>query len=215
MQNKLKILIPSIADVIFSALFLTLALSTPSTLLMDSDAGMHIKIGEQVLNYLSIPKHDIYSSATPPLPYIAYEWLSQAIMAFVHRLGGLTGIVIFYSLIIAFSYYLMFKILKKENANIIITVCVALLVISASSIHWLATPHMFSILIIIVWYHILDLYQYKDRDYLYALPVIMLFWVNLHGAFILGFACCLINKCYREKEADSKRCLIKNVTEAG
>lgn len=96
----------------------------------------------------------------------------------------------FFSFFIAFTYYLLFRILRKENGNTIITTCVALLVICASSVLWQAKPHIFSILIFIVWYYILDLYQYKNKNYIYALPALMLLWVNLHGAFILGFVLC-------------------------
>ncbi|MGD0279286.1 MAG: hypothetical protein ABSC11_08260, partial [Smithella sp.] len=191
MQNKLKFFIPSIADVIFFLLFMFLALRVPSILLVDCDTGLHIKIGEFVLNTFSVPNYDIFFATTPPLQYIAYEWLSQVIMAFVyHHLDGLTGIVIFFSFLIAFTYYLLFRILKKENGNTIITTCVALLVICASSVLWQAKPHIFSILIFIAWYYILDLYQYKNKNYIYALPALMLLWVNLHGAFILGFVLC-------------------------
>lgn len=190
MQNKLKLITPSIAGIIFILLLFTLALSTPSTLLLDCDTGMHIKAGEYILDHLSIPKHDIFSTAPEPLPYIAYEWLSQVIMALIHQASGLTGIAVFFSFLIAFTYYLFFRILKKENGNIVVTVVVALLVISASSVHWLARPHMFSILLFIIWYCILDLYQYKNKNFLFILPLTMILWVNLHGAFILGFMLC-------------------------
>jgi hypothetical protein len=190
MQNKFKLIIPSIAGIIFILLLFTLALSTPSTLLLDGDTGMHVRTGEYILNNLSVPEHDIFSATVPSRQYVAYEWLSQVCMALVHRVGGLTGIVVLFSFLIAFTYYLLFRILKKENGNIVITILVALLVIAASSVHWLARPHMFSILLFIIWYYILDLYQYKNKNYLYILPLIMIIWVNLHGAFILGFMLC-------------------------
>ena len=169
---------------------MTLALLTPSKLLSDCDTGFHIKYGEFILNTFSIPKHDLFSSITPPIHYIDFEWLSQVIMAFVHRVSGLTGIVIFFSFLIAFVYYLLFKILRKEKGNIVVAVFITLLVMAASSIHWLARPHIFSMLVLIIWYYILDLYQYKGKNYLYLLPLMMFIWVNLHGAFLLGLILC-------------------------
>ena len=64
---------------------------------------------------------------------------------------------------------------------------VTVLVIAASALHWLARPHIFSLLIFTVWYYLLDLYQYRDKFLLYFMPPLMLIWVNLHGGFILGF----------------------------
>jgi hypothetical protein len=38
-----------------------------------------------------------------------------------------------------------------------------------------------------MWYRLLDSYQYKQGNYLYALPPLMFLWVNLHGGFMFGF----------------------------
>jgi len=186
MQNKIKYLIPSIADVFFILLFLTLSLLVPTKLLIDCDTGYHIKAGEYILNSFSVPRYDIFSFIAPAPRWIAFEWLSEVIMALVHYWGELTSIVIFFALVISLTYYFLFKNLQKDKINIVIVTFITLLVIASSSIHWLARPHVLSLLIILTWYHILDLYQYKDKNYLYILPFMILIWVNLHGAFIVG-----------------------------
>lgn len=180
-------LVPSLADTIFFLLFVILSLLTPEKLLIDCDTGFHIRAGEFILNNLTVPKHDIFSFITPPPRWIAFEWLSEVIMAITHRLLGLTGIVILFAFLISFAYYLLFKVMQRQNGNIVLTVLIALLAIIASSIHWLARPHIFSLVIVIVWYYVLDLYQYKGKNYLFFFPPLMLLWVNLHGAFFLGF----------------------------
>ena len=186
-SKKIKFfLIPSIADVIFLCLFLSLSLFAGNKLLNDCDTGYHIRAGEYILQTHSIPRQDIFSFHEPPPSWIAHEWLSEIIMAIVHRLFGLTGIVIFFSLIISFTYYVFFKILKTEN-DIVLSIFFTLLVLLSSQLHWLARPHIFSLFLMIIWYYLLDEYQYKDRNYLYVLPLIMLFWVNLHGGFLAGF----------------------------
>ena len=173
--------------ILFSSAFsLSLSLFAGKGLLNDCDTGYHIRAGEYILKTLSIPRQDIFSFHAPPLSWTAHEWLSEVIMAMVHRSFGLTGIVIFFSLIISLAYSLFFKILKADN-NIVLSVFFALLVLSSSMIHWLARPHIFSLLLMIIWYYLLDEYQYKDRNYLYVLPLIMLLWVNLHGGFLAGF----------------------------
>jgi len=187
MKFKLTFLVPSLADTIFFVLFLILSLLIPEKLLVDCDTGYHIKTGEFILNTLSVPKHDIFSWITPPPRWIAFEWLSQVIMALIHRIGGLTGIVIFFAFLISLVYYMMFKVIQKQKGNIVVAVLIALMITIASAIHWLARPHIFTLLIVIVWYYILDLYQYEGKNYLYVLPPLMFLWVNLHGGFFLGF----------------------------
>lgn len=179
--------IPPLIDVIFISLFLFLSFSAGQDLLGDADTGYHIRAGEYILKTFTIPKQDLFSFISPTLPWTSHEWLSEVIMALVHRAFGLTGIVLFFSFIISFVYYLLYRIIKTDEDNIILTVFIVLLVLVCSQIHWLARPHIFSMLIMVVWYYILDEYQYKQKNYLYLLPPIMLLWVNLHGGFLAGF----------------------------
>lgn len=188
MRDKSKLVIPSIADILFVTLFLTLLFSSVGTnLLSDADTGYHIQAGEFILDTLSIPRHDIFSYLTPPPQWIAHEWLSEVIMALTHRSFGLTGIVIFFSFLISLIYYLLFKVIRKQKGNIIVAVSFVLVIMITSAFHWLARPHIFSLLLLVIWYHLLDTFQYNHRNYLYLLPPIMLLWVNLHGGFISGF----------------------------
>ncbi|MGD8893039.1 MAG: hypothetical protein PVJ20_12275 [Desulfobacterales bacterium] len=185
--KKYKFLIPSIADIIIVSLFLCLSFYSGKGLLNDGDTGYHIRTGEYILDTLSIPKHDIFSFLSPPLSWTAHEWLSEVIMAMVHRSFGLNGIVIFFSFIISLVYYLLFKILRKNDGDIVLIAFIVILVLTASKIHWLARPHIFSLLLMTIWYYLLDEYQYNHKNYLYFFPPIMLLWVNLHGGFLTGF----------------------------
>ena len=108
-------------------------------------------------------------------------------MFLIHDTLGLSGVVFFFAFILALTYYLFFKFLRSDCAHILIITAIVLLVIASSMIHFLARPHIFSLLFMVLWYHILNTYQYKNKNYLYFLPLLTLVWVNLHGAFIIGF----------------------------
>ncbi|MBT0893241.1 hypothetical protein KI811_05355 [Geobacter hydrogenophilus] len=187
-KRNISFLLPSIADIIFITLLLYLSFPSGKGLLNDGDTGYHIRAGEYILNRFSIPRYDMFSFLSPPLPWTAHEWLSEIIMALLHRGFGLTGAVIFFASLIAFTYYLFFKlIMRSAGNNILLSALVSLVAISASTIHWLARPHIFSLLLIILWYFILDSFQYRNRNWLFFLPLLMLLWVNLHGGYVIGF----------------------------
>jgi len=186
MKNKIN-LAPPVADVMFAVLFIMLSFFKGGIMLTDGDTGWHIRAGEFMIDTLSVPKTDIFSFRTPPFPWMPHTWLSEVIMALIHRALGLTGVVIFFSFLIALTYFLLFKMMRRYRGNILAAIVIALLVIDSSSAHWLARPHIFTLFLLVVWYYLLDVYQYDDKNRLYFLPVIMLFWVNLHGAFIMGF----------------------------
>jgi len=186
-KNIFSFLVPSIGDFLFLAIFLHISLYVGKNLLNDGDTGYHIRAGEYIINTLSFPRYDMFSYLSPPLPWTAHEWLSEIIMAIVHRNFGMTGIVIFFTFLISFAFFLLFKIIRSNNSNIVTTTFIVLFAAAASQMHWLARPHIFSLILMIVWYYILDLYHYQDRNYLYLLPWIMIVWVNLHGGFMGGF----------------------------
>ena len=81
--------IPSLSDIIFSAVFIKLLLIQP-TLLKDTDTGFHIRLGEFMLSTFSIPRQDIFIFPAPSAnPWIMHSWITQVIMGGIHRWFGL------------------------------------------------------------------------------------------------------------------------------
>jgi hypothetical protein len=172
---------------LFLSLFLHLSLNKGASLLADGDTGYHIRAGEWILAHFSIPHQDMFSFHSPPLPWTAHEWLSEVIMALIHGSFGLTGEVVFFSLVLSLVTFLLFRMVRTSGGNIILAVLVVLLATISSQIHWLARPHVFSLLLFLVWFWILDDHRQGVRNRLCLLPPILLLWVNLHGGFLSGF----------------------------
>lgn len=188
-----SLLVPSIADVFFVSLFLLLSFSRGKGLLGDADTGYHIRAGDYILRTHAVPHFDLFSYLTPPIPWTAHEWLSEIVMSLLHRHFGMTGVVLFFSFLIALVYFLLFRTLRSSGGNILIAAAITILAFSSSQLHWLARPHIFSLLFMVVWLRVLDQYQYQDTNRLFLLPPVMLLWVNLHGGFIAGF---ILLGCY-------------------
>ncbi|WP_236025850.1 hypothetical protein [Geomonas azotofigens] len=181
-------LIPSIGDFLFISVFLLMTVHSGKNLLGDGDTGYHVRAGEYMLKTHAIPRYDMFSYLSPPLPWTAHEWLSEVVMAVIHGFSGLTGVVTFYAFLIALTFYLLFKVVDATLDNIIISIPLVVLTTAASCMHWLARPHIISMLFMVIWHRLLDRFQYEGRQKgLYLLPVIMLLWVNLHGGFMGGF----------------------------
>jgi hypothetical protein len=188
MEKNPSYFIPSIGQFLFLVVFLVLSFSPAGkNMLADADTGYHIRAGDYILENRTVPKHDIFSYHSPPLPWTAHEWLSEVVMAVLHRISGLTGVVVFFSFLISLTYALLFRYMRVYKRNIVFDVLIILLALVSSQIHWLARPHIFSLFLMVVWYQLLDAHQ-NDRDgRLYLLPLIMLLWVNLHGGYLTGF----------------------------
>ena len=178
--------IPSIAQMGFLIVFIACFSVSGSFLLGDGDTGYHIRAGEIILKDLAVPRHDPFSFITPPFPWTAHEWLSEVVMAIVHKALGIQGIVFLFALLLATTYWLLFRAIRSRHRNFLVDILILVLVLLSSRIHWLARPHVFSLLLIVLLYQILILHKEDRGNYLYMIPPMMLLWVNLHGGFIVG-----------------------------
>ena len=186
MLRVLTVALPSIGNIVFVSIFLILVFGIGNGLLNDGDTGYHIRTGEEILKHGRVPTRDIFSAHFPPLKWTVHEWLSEVILAVVYKFSGLTGIVVFFALLLAATHGLLYLILTRKSSNLILVVIVTCLATATSSTHWLARPHVFSLTLTILWHHLLDRFQYHNRATLLYLPLLMIFWVNLHGGYILG-----------------------------
>src|ERR1051325_7353960 len=101
MKSRTRLWLPSLPDIFFLLPFLFLSLSGGKALLNDAGTGFHIRAGEYMLSNMTVPRYDVFSHIAPPLPWVAHEWLSEVLMAIIHQFFGLTGIVLFFSCLIA------------------------------------------------------------------------------------------------------------------
>src|SRR5262249_53188345 len=101
----------------------------------------------------------------------------------------LNGVVFASAVIIAITFSAMFVLAQVRGGAVAGTVLLSLLAILASSIHFLARPHILSWLFTLLWFCLLDCSETTPLGgrRLLWLPLIMLLWVNVHGGFVMGF----------------------------
>jgi hypothetical protein len=180
-------ILPSLSQMVFLIVFIACFSVNGSFLLGDGDTGYHIRAGEIILKDMSVPRHDPFSFISPTLPWTAHEWLSEVVMALVHAAMGMAGIVLFFALLLATTYWLLFRWIRTRGGNFLLDLLILALVVLSSRIHWHARPHVFSLLLIVILYRCLILHRENRGNRLYLIPIMMLLWVNLHGGYILGF----------------------------
>ncbi|HEY1271918.1 MAG TPA: hypothetical protein VGF08_08030 [Terriglobales bacterium] len=183
-------LLPSVTDLIFILLLIAFTFGPLSSrLLWDADIGWHIRNGQNILAAHSIPHTDSFSATMSGQPWFAWEWLYDLTVGFIFNLFGLYGVVFFSALIIALTLAIVFRVAQKRGARLPVTFVFFALCTVASSIHFLARPHIVGWLMTVAWFWILDSTQRAaiSNRHLFWLPPLMLLWVNLHGGFLLGF----------------------------
>jgi len=179
---------PSLADAAFlmPALFLFLRLDGARFLLGDGDTGWHIRTGEWILAHQRAPDRDLFSFTKAGEPWYAWEWLWDVIFAWLHSHAGMAAVVLASLAVISLGGALLYRLARAQSGDVLLSIGVTFLALAASSIHWLARPHLFTLLFAIVFYGLLEQVREGRRRLLWWLPPLTILWTNLHGGFFVG-----------------------------
>jgi hypothetical protein len=185
------LLIPSLSDCLFLAILLWVfaAGSGWSVLLADGDTGWHIRTGEYILDTRSVPVHDLFSFSKAGQPWFAWEWLSDVIFALLYRAWGLKGVVAFTGLVLSFSSALLYRYMMWRGANLLAALGATLLAAGASTVHYLARPHIFTLLGLTAAVWVLERDRHRPGRAVWWLVPMTAVWTNLHGGFLAWIAC--------------------------
>lgn len=180
----------SLTDVAFllPLLLLFARLQGARTLLGDGDTGWHIRTGEWILAHGRVPDRDIFSFTKAGEPWFAWEWLWDVIFGWLHRHWGMAAVAAASSLILALTFALLFRLVRRSCKQDFIAISLTLLACAGTSLHWLARPHLLTLLLIVIFSSILARVQEGRRRLLWWLPPLTALWANLHGGFLAGIA---------------------------
>lgn len=187
-----RLLVPSFSDLFFLATLAWLFMGTYgwSGLLADGDVGWHIRTGEFILDHGSVPHQDLYSYSKPGAPWYAWEWLADVMDAALFRAFGLKGVVLVAGVLIAFFATTLMRRIMRRGVHMFVAILVALAGVGSASMHFLARPHVFTLVFLSISMWMLE----TDRDgkcasrRLWWLVPLTLLWTNLHGGFLVLIA---------------------------
>ena len=183
----LAYLLPRPRDILFIGVLFSMLFGGTKLFNNDGDLGRHITIGNYILDTGSIPTRDIFSHTMTGQRLVPHEWLAQVLFALAHRLMGLSGDVFLAALLGAFTILIVYQELIKRGNFRLVALFVATIVTIVSSVHWLARPHMFTFFFVVLWTYWLERFYKGEGKSAWFFPLLMLIWVNTHGAFIAGF----------------------------
>jgi len=185
-----RLLVPSLLDVFFLALLLS-AFAHPEgmrSLLSDGDAGWHIRTGEMILETGRAPVADPFSFSRPGQPWFAWEWLADVVLAGTWRWRGLAGVAALSGAVLALAATALLGRMLRRGSGLWIGLGAALVAVSASSAHYLARPHVFSILFYTLALWILAEDRLRRGPLVWLLVPLTALWVNLHAGFVAWLA---------------------------
>ena len=185
---------PTLLDIVYIGIVCWLILFTIAGhgmgLLVDASTGVHIRTGEYILAN-GVPHTDFFSWTRPGQPWFAWEWLTDVLFAFAFHTGGLALITVCTAAVIAASLLVLFAHTAARGANVFIAVALLHVAVTTSSVHYLARPHVFTLLFFAIALWMIDADAKQPSRLIWWLVPLSALWANLHGGFA-GFLATLV-----------------------
>ncbi|MFA5926142.1 MAG: hypothetical protein WC831_04360 [Parcubacteria group bacterium] len=167
--------------------------------LATADLGRHLENGKWLVgNHFNLfeknsPVHEnFYSYTNSDFPVVNHHWGSGVLFYFIYKLFGFTGLSLFY-IIFSLAIFAMFFQIARQKSNFTAAALLSLLLIPLMAERGEIRPEIFSYFFAGVFFWALLSWQEKKlaTSRLFALPILMILWVNLHvyffaGLFIIG-----------------------------
>ncbi len=153
----------------------------------DSDSGWHIRNGERILRMKEVPVSEPFSFSKPGGEWFAWEWLSDVVMALAHGWDGLRGVFFLYLGVLALLSWFWFQLHWAVGSCFLPAAISTWVMLTTSTIHWLARPHLFGWLFLVISVLLAETAARRDsRFWLAGIASLGCTWANMHGSFFLG-----------------------------
>ncbi len=178
---------PSLRDAawLMPVIFLFLRLEGIGFLLGDGDTGWHLRAGEWILQNSRVPATDLFSFTRPGEPWFAWEWLWDLLFGWLHLNFGMGAVLVASLALVCATSYLIYRESSRLSGNYFLAFGVTFLAAAGSSIHWLARPHLVTLLFTAISVILLNRAAEGRTRLLAWLPALTVLWVNLHGGFFV------------------------------
>jgi hypothetical protein len=172
-----------------------------------ADSGWHIAAGDLIRAEKRIPVQDPWSFTAGDYDWIDLSWLWDIWMSFLHQQSqGFYLPIVFTIILNALALGILAGTSVRRGASILAAYLSILFGGITFSFGLAVRPHQVTNLAALFSAVLLQLYwQQRKPRYLVYLVVLVLFWANLHGGFIVGLAMAAIYSCFSLLEQDRRR----------
>lgn len=152
----------------------------------DPDFWWHLATGNWILAHHAVPRYDLFTFTVASHRWITHEWLGEVGLAVLFALGRLPLVSLGLGLITAAGFVLIYRAIDRRVNFVIAGLALALGVAAANPI-WGPRIQMITFTLSALTYLWIQRFCEGRGRALYALPVLMILWVNLHAGFVVAF----------------------------
>jgi hypothetical protein len=149
------------------------------------DLAYHVRAGAVILDTRSLPSPDTFTFTAGGSPWLDQQWAAQAAFAAIHRLGGWPLLALVRAALVGLVSWLVFRACRAAGST---TRVAAWLTLAGFAVGLVALGLRPQLLGMVLFAATLAILADRDRrpGLVWAIPLIVLAWANVHGSFFLG-----------------------------
>ncbi len=154
-----------------------------------NDFWWHLKIGQYIYTQHSIPTTNMYAWSLPAdQPFFYAAWLSELLFYVFYRLGSLALVISLRTILIGISLCVLAVEIRSQSKSWRITALVMAILCLMITNNLPVRTQMFAWIPFVVTYLLYKRFTDGRIKYYWLIlcPLAMIWWVNVHGSFILG-----------------------------
>lgn len=170
------------------------------TPLPPNDFWWHLKIGEMIYTTHTIPDTNMFAWTLPAdAPFTYGAWLGELLLYLLHRMGGLPLVTFARNLLVLLAFWLAGWTARERSGSWRLTAPALALAGGMSLNNLIVRPQIWAFPLFALYLWLLNRHAAcraarseaecrRKARWLFLLPLLMAFWVNVHGSFVLGLA---------------------------
>lgn len=157
----------------------------------DLDLFFHLKEGEQILDTHAVPRIDTFSFTFAGRPIRLVDAGSDALLAWLHRAGGLEAMMVLTALLVAVALLVAAARISAARPSLLLLVGALVLVFATSAFRFIVRPQTFMFVLLGVELWLFERAEAeaqrarRRRALWWMLPLLAL-WSNLHSSSLIG-----------------------------
>ncbi len=175
-------------DRLAGVLTLLLVFAMAARFAVSADTWWHLRAGEWIWQHKALPWVDHFSYTRAGAPWHYPGAPVEVLMYWLVRWGGLGALNLAVALVVTLTWGFVWLTIGTLDVAVhpLVKVVVVALGAAASAVYWSARPHLATFLLSALFLWVLARAKGHRGRLLWWLPVLMVLWVNSHGAFIMG-----------------------------
>jgi hypothetical protein len=149
------------------------------------DLAYHLRAGAIVLDSQALPSPDSLTFTAGGLAWLDQQWLGQAVFASISRIGGWALLAVVRAGLVGLTAWFVYRGCRSAGAGIRVAAWLTLAGFAVGLVALGLRPQLLGMVLFAATLAILAGRRQQPR-LVWAIPVIVLVWANVHGSFFLG-----------------------------